>query len=240
MFLAVSALHKLGYIHRDLKPENFLVGANGHIKLTDFGLSSGILAGDRIESMRLKLDAVSQGIGDWGASRRSVKDRRRDYKTLRETNPNYVSPYVFMSADMQAKSVVGSPDYMAPEVLHGTPYDNTVDYWSLGCMLFETLVGYPPFAGETPDETWLNLRHWRKVLERPVFDKDSKDEEFNLRDSAWNFITKCIADRRDRLQTIEEIMADPYFMLPDAGYPPIHWENIRQTSVIHSISNVLI
>lgn len=92
MFLAVNALHKLGYIHRDLKPENFLVGANGHMKLTDFGLSSGILAGERIESMRLKLDAVSQGaIGDWGVSRRSVKERRRDYRTLRENNVNYVS-----------------------------------------------------------------------------------------------------------------------------------------------------
>jgi len=93
MFLAVNALHKLGYIHRDLKPENFLVGANGHIKLTDFGLSSGILAGERIESMRLKLDAVSQAaIGDWGASKRSVKERRKDYKTLRESHVNYVPP----------------------------------------------------------------------------------------------------------------------------------------------------
>jgi cell cycle protein kinase DBF2 len=94
MFLAVNALHKLGYIHRDLKPENFLVGANGHIKLTDFGLSSGILAGERIESMRLKLDAVSQAaIEDWTANRRSVKERRRDYKTLRENHVNYVFPY---------------------------------------------------------------------------------------------------------------------------------------------------
>jgi len=97
MFLAVHALHKLGYIHRDLKPENFLVGANGHIKLTDFGLSSGILAGERIESMRLKLDAVvaqtAPGVvGDWGTGTRSVKDRRRDYKTLRENNVNYVPP----------------------------------------------------------------------------------------------------------------------------------------------------
>ena len=95
MFLAVNALHKLGYIHRDLKPENFLVGANGHIKLTDFGLSSGILAGERIESMRLKLDAVSGAVGDWGAGRRSVKDRRRDYKTLRENNPTYVFPSTY-------------------------------------------------------------------------------------------------------------------------------------------------
>jgi len=97
MFLAVNALHKLGYIHRDLKPENFLIGADGHIKLTDFGLSSGILAGERIESMRMKLDAVSQGIGDWGAGRRSVKDRRRDYKALRENNPTYVSPRLSFS-----------------------------------------------------------------------------------------------------------------------------------------------
>jgi serine/threonine protein kinase len=103
MFLAVNALHQLGYIHRDLKPENFLVGANGHIKLTDFGLSSGILAGERIESMRLKLDAVvnqTSAVGDWGAGRRSVKDRRRDYKTLRENNVNYVpSPFSRGGAD---------------------------------------------------------------------------------------------------------------------------------------------
>jgi len=92
MFLAVNALHKLGYIHRDLKPENFLVAASGHIKLTDFGLSSGILAGERIESMRLKLDAVANvtTIGDWGNGRRSVHERRRDYKTLRENHTNYV------------------------------------------------------------------------------------------------------------------------------------------------------
>lgn len=124
---------------------------------------------------------------------------------------------------------------MAPEVLHGTPYDNTVDYWSLGCMLFETLVGYPPFAGETPDETWLNLGNWREVLGRPVYDKESKDEEFNLRDSAWSFITKCITDRKDRLQTIEEVMADPYFMFPDEGYCPIDWENIRRIEVTPSV-----
>lgn len=233
MFLAVNALHRLGYIHRDLKPENFLVGANGHIKLTDFGLSSGILANDRIESMRLKLDAVSQGmIGDWGAGRRSVKDRRRDYRNLRENNVNYVASCSILL--IQAKSVVGSPDYMAPEVLHGTPYDHTVDYWSLGCMLFETLVGYPPFAGQTPDDTWVNLRHWRKVLVRPCYDKGSQDEEFNIADIAWDFINRCITERATRFQTIEEIMEDPYFTSSINRYPPIKWEKIRESNVFTS------
>ena len=119
---------------------------------------------------------------------------------------------------------------MAPEVLHGTPYDHTVDYWSLGCMLFETLVGYPPFAGETPDDTWLNLRHWKKVLVRPVFEKDTQDEEFNIQDAAWEFITKCITERKDRLQTVEHVMQDKYFSAIDNS-PAFDWERIRQSAV---------
>jgi serine/threonine protein kinase len=120
---------------------------------------------------------------------------------------------------------------MAPEVLHGTPYDHTVDYWSLGCMLFETLVGYPPFAGETPDDTWLNLRHWKEVLVRPVFDKGSNDEEFNLQDHAWEFITKCIAERRGRYQDIGQVMQDKYFTTTINSTPPVNFENIRSVPV---------
>jgi len=86
MFTSVSALHELGYIHRDLKPENFLIDSSGHIKLTDFGLSAGKLAPERMESMKMKLEQVK----DMDIPERSTTEKRNAYRTLRESEENYV------------------------------------------------------------------------------------------------------------------------------------------------------
>ena len=163
MFASVDALHQLGYIHRDLKPENFLIDSTGHVKLTDFGLASGMLVPAKIESMRHRLEQVGETNVPFSTpmNQRTVAERQQDYRSLRERDTNY------------AKSIVGSPDYMAPEVLKNSgkgSYDFTVDYWSLGCMLFEALSGYPPFAGATVEETWQNLKHWEQVFKKPVYE----------------------------------------------------------------------
>lgn len=39
MVQAVEAIHKNNYIHRDIKPDNILIAADGHIRVSDFGLS---------------------------------------------------------------------------------------------------------------------------------------------------------------------------------------------------------
>lgn len=44
-------------------------------------------------------------------------------------------------------SLLGTPEYMAPEVLLGEPYDFTVDWWSLGALLYDFMTGNPPFTG---------------------------------------------------------------------------------------------
>ncbi|KAJ3893070.1 AGC/NDR protein kinase [Lentinula edodes] len=212
MFAAVNELHKLGYIHRDLKPEaraNFLVDGTGHVKLTDFGLATGALNPKRIESLKVKLDKVK----DNQVVHRSTLERRSIYRSIRNEDPRY------------ADSIVGSPDYMAPEVLRGKPYSYSVDYWSLGCIFFEFLAGFPPFSGSTPEETWTNLKNWTTVLRRPEYDKP-EDLIFNLSDVAWDAVTHLIAHASSRYSTLSQVTSHPFFKECN---PPVYWDDLRST-----------
>ncbi|KAK6835837.1 Catalytic domain of fungal Rim15-like Protein Serine/Threonine Kinase [Aspergillus parasiticus SU-1] len=56
---------------------------------------------------------------------------------------------------------VGTPDYLAPETINGAGQDEMSDWWSLGCIMFEFLFGYPPFNASTPDEVFDNILHRR-------------------------------------------------------------------------------
>lgn len=99
---------------------------------------------------------------------------------------------------------------MPPEVLRGKTYTFSADYWSLGCILFEFLCGFPPFSGSTPEETWTNLKNWQKVLRRPVYDKP-EDLIFNLSDPAWDAVTRLIAHPKDRISSIHEIQSLKFY-----------------------------
>ena len=102
--LALEYLHNSDCIYRDLKPENILLGKDGHVKITDFGLSKYF--------------------------------------------------YTKKEKDHKAYTICGTADYLAPEVMRGKGYDKTVDWWSLGVLIFESLSGYSPFRvdrGQTYD-----------------------------------------------------------------------------------------
>ncbi|XP_059497641.1 ribosomal protein S6 kinase alpha-5-like isoform X2 [Stegostoma tigrinum] len=97
IILALEHLHKLGIVYRDVKLENILLDSEGHVVLTDFGLSKEFLT-----------------------------DEERTY------------------------SFCGTIEYMAPEIIRGSKsgHGMSVDWWSLGILLFELLTGASPFTLE--------------------------------------------------------------------------------------------
>ena len=56
---------------------------------------------------------------------------------------------------------------VAPEVFQQTGYTSSCDWWSLGVIMYEMLIGFPPFCSETPYETHRKIMNWRESLVFP-------------------------------------------------------------------------
>ena len=194
MVAAIDSVHVLNYIHRDLKPDNILIDGRGHIKLSDFGLCK---------------HADIYGSNPYENLQKVEHDQR--YKVLMERNTDYKRNRKL------AYSTVGTPDYIAPEVFGRGGYDHTVDWWSVGVILFEMLVGYPPFFSDEPSITCQKILHWRKTLSIP--------REAKLSASATDILRKLICDPSDRLgrNGAAEIKNHPFFL-------GVNWDNIRNTN----------
>jgi serine/threonine protein kinase len=135
--LALQSIHSLNVIHRDIKPDNVLIGEDGHIKLTDFGLSTNF-ARDNTELEQI-LEEVQELLQEKFKPGRVPRDAQ----------------------------IVGTHSYIAPEVFRREAPTYASDYWSLGVMLYEMLYGYLPFRGKSPVETALRIVHCRKALRFP-------------------------------------------------------------------------
>ncbi|KAJ0860314.1 putative protein kinase AGC-NDR family [Helianthus annuus] len=114
-----------------------------------------------------------------------------------------------------AYSTVGTPDYIAPEVLLKKGYGMECDWWSLGAIMYEMLVGYPPFYSDEPMSTCRKIVNWRTHLKFP--------EEAKLSPEAKDLICKLLCNVEKRLGTkgAHEIKAHPWFK-------GIEWEKLYQ------------
>lgn len=154
----------------------------GHIKLSDFGLSTGFHKQHDSSYYQRLLETANQPQSS-GAPRQPVrnsvmvnsinltmtnKDEIATWKANRRKlvrNVNLNNSIIFMQ--QQAYSTVGTPDYIAPEIFLQKGYGNECDWWSLGAITFECLVGYPPFCSESTHDTYKKIMEWQHYLAFP-------------------------------------------------------------------------
>jgi protein-serine/threonine kinase len=212
--LAIDSVHEQGFIHRDIKPDNILLDADGHIKLTDFGLSTGFHETHDSDYYQSLFHGSTANMrksrsGDRLAVRLSNSKIELSSRPADKTVENWKR-----NRRALAYSTVGTTDYVAPEVFGRSGYGKECDWWSLGAILYEMLIGYPPFMADTPAESYRKIINWRDTL---VIPKDA-----NISESAKNLIRRLLTDADQRLGLFgaHEIKSHPFF----AG---IDWNNIR-------------
>ncbi|CAD8085602.1 unnamed protein product [Paramecium primaurelia] len=196
LLLAIEALHKKQIIHRDLKPQNILVDGKGHLKLTDFGLSEIGM------KLYMKQSEPSQAL----KLQQQLDNNIKDLVSSEPKSPRFDHCISIKASNHNKHRVVGTPDYIAPEVIRGESISNeSLDQWSLGVITYEFLVGIPPFNDDTPEKIFEN------ILQRNICWPEIGDGENQLSLNAKDFIERLLDPNYKTRMTVEEAKKHPFF-----------------------------
>ncbi|KAF9605523.1 hypothetical protein IFM89_017542 [Coptis chinensis] len=204
LVLVLEYLHKLGIIYRDLKPENILIQANGHLMIVDFDLSTKLSSKSTVSNQSRSAEIVLK----------RKKSRIQRFLPCNSgisqvdsvaTNVNSESESV-----QKSNSFVGTEEYVAPEIILGNGHDFSVDWWSLGVVLYEMLYGRTPFRGSNRKETFY------RILSKST---ELVGEQTDLRDLIGKLLEKDPAKRI----SVDEIKAHSYFKT-------LNWDSILHIS----------
>ncbi|RYN36769.1 Serine/threonine-protein kinase [Alternaria arborescens] len=225
MILCIEEAHKMNWIHRDVKPDNFLITSSGHLKISDFGLAfdghwahNQTYYNEQRYGLLRNLDLHIKGDVQDIEEEKSRQDARKTlepvngggaargrYQTRQDSGNGPIIDWLNREQRREfAKSVVGTSQYMAPEVIRGESYDGRCDWWSIGIILYECLYGCTPFFCDNRQATKariLDHTRWLRFPPEQRYARPNIDRVplMPVSRNAIDLMMRLLDERQDRL-----------------------------------------
>ncbi|KAJ7139761.1 kinase-like domain-containing protein, partial [Mycena epipterygia] len=195
----LNYLHVNGFIHRDVKAANLLIDDDGRVLLGDLGVAAD-LAEDTSRHQ------VSHSKPKIITAQAAVRSQRSSSSGSSSSNKRISFDAGGSRPRIRTRrSFVGTPCWMAPEVIQARQYDSSADIWSFGITALELTQGRPPRSRESPQRVLL------KTIQEDPPTLDREGGTFKYSRAFKELVDSCLVKDPSKRPTAAELLQSPFF-----------------------------